>query len=554
MAPAIFGTLFERSLDPKRRSLIGAHYTSEEDIRTLLEPVLMRPLENRWEEVKTQVLAQLEAERTEEMSHGSKRVRLRVARKSEKLFSDWVEELTSIRVLDPACGSGNFLYLSLRRMLDLWLTARNFAAEQRISLVVPRMVSPSQLHGIETEFYAHELASIVVWIGFLQWKHEHGVLEDREPILEKLTNIEHGNAVLRYDAEGNPYEPQWPKADFIIGNPPFLGDKKMRGELGDVYVDIGQLIRRTQTVEFENRLFLMSGAEQPSSGDGTDPRCQPGHADRTSQALELGQNQVHFLSEFQGMDHRVDQGLESQRVYVDDALVKLSAHVDRGGRLLANPDHVWSQGRSRDRFSAIGISCGYGVRNSIANMPPIRTRKRALAALPISFGATAGTRTEQVGFPHHTVPAILCLEKMLLLPHAEHRGQIIGMKVFHLFCVAQFQSTEGASGEGCPILADQPFARRYHHREKLALIASVFSTFEARQLFVGNGCTPHLAHLDERITAAILDKGSDHLHQDHLLGPILCMSAYLMPLSLTISKEHEPLMMFVTPQDLLCNL
>jgi type II restriction/modification system DNA methylase subunit YeeA len=99
------------------------------------------------------------------------------------------------------------------------------------------MVSPSQLFGIETEFYAHELASIVVWIGFLQWKHEHGVQEDREPVLEKLDNIEHGDAIMRYDAEGKPYEPEWQKADFIIGNPPFLGDKKMRSELNDKYVD-----------------------------------------------------------------------------------------------------------------------------------------------------------------------------------------------------------------------------------------------------------------------------------------------------------------------------
>ena len=237
VAPAIFGTLFERSLDPKRRSLIGAHYTSEDDIRTLIEPVLVRPLEERWEAVKKQVLAQLEAEGAEEALHGSKQARLRVARKSEKIFGDWIEELTSVRVLDPACGSGNFLYLSLRRMLDLWLTASNFAAEQRISLVIPKMVSPSQLHGIETEFYAHELASVVVWIGFLQWKHEHGVLEDREPILEKLTNIEHGDAILRYDAEGKPYEPEWPKADFIIGNPPFVGGNRIRVELGDEYVD-----------------------------------------------------------------------------------------------------------------------------------------------------------------------------------------------------------------------------------------------------------------------------------------------------------------------------
>jgi type II restriction/modification system DNA methylase subunit YeeA len=237
IAPAIFGTLFERSLDPARRSLIGAHYTSEEDILLLIEPVLVRPLRQRWESVKLRILEALEIERAEEAARNSRQARLRVDLPSEKLLGAWIEELTAVRVLDPACGSGNFLYLALRRMLDLWLEATRFAAEESISLVLSKMVSPTQLFGIETEFYAHELASIVVWIGFLQWKHEHAIREDREPILEKLTNIEHGDAILRYDEEGKPYEPEWPKADFIIGNPPFLGGKRLRRELGDKCVD-----------------------------------------------------------------------------------------------------------------------------------------------------------------------------------------------------------------------------------------------------------------------------------------------------------------------------
>jgi type II restriction/modification system DNA methylase subunit YeeA len=122
-------------------------------------------------------------------------------------------------------------------MLDLWLEAQRFAAEHSISMVLPKMVSPTQLYGIETEFYAHELASIVVWIGFLQWKHEHGVVDDREPILQKLSNIEHADAILRYDVEGKPYEPGWPQAEYIVGNPPFLGGKLLRRELGDQYID-----------------------------------------------------------------------------------------------------------------------------------------------------------------------------------------------------------------------------------------------------------------------------------------------------------------------------
>ncbi|HEY5213154.1 MAG TPA: DNA methyltransferase, partial [Acidobacteriaceae bacterium] len=167
----------------------------------------------------------------------SSRSLLKSSPKAEALLSAWIDELTAVRVLDPACGSGNFLYLALRRMLDLWLEAQRFAAANDISMVLPKMVSPSQLYGIETEFYAHELASIVVWIGYLQWKHEHGIPDDREPILERLSNIEHADAILRYDDEGNAYEPGWPKANFIIGNPPFLGSAQMKRSLGDSYCD-----------------------------------------------------------------------------------------------------------------------------------------------------------------------------------------------------------------------------------------------------------------------------------------------------------------------------
>jgi type II restriction/modification system DNA methylase subunit YeeA len=233
IAPEIFGTLFERSLNAERRSLIGAHYTSAEDILLLVEPVVMLPLEQRWADVRRNVLESLESGRASQ----SRKTLFNSSPKAETLLAAWIDELTGIRVLDPACGSGNFLYLALRRILDLWLEAQRFAAQHDISLVLPRMVSPSQLFGIETEFYAHELASIVVWIGFLQWTHEHGITDDREPILQKLESIEHADAIMRYDAEGKPYEPTWPVADFIIGNPPFLGGKLLRRELGDRYVD-----------------------------------------------------------------------------------------------------------------------------------------------------------------------------------------------------------------------------------------------------------------------------------------------------------------------------
>ena len=121
-------------------------------------------------------------------------------------------------------------------MLDLWQEVRLFAAHHGLPTVLPEQVHPSQLYGLETNVYAHELASVVVWIGYLQWLQEHGMGVPTEPILRKLDNIQHRDAILTHDSEGKPVEPDWPQADCIIGNPPFLGDKKMRSELGDAYV------------------------------------------------------------------------------------------------------------------------------------------------------------------------------------------------------------------------------------------------------------------------------------------------------------------------------
>ncbi len=121
-------------------------------------------------------------------------------------------------------------------MLDLWHEARVFSAEHGLPTILEQQVHPSQLFGLETNVYAQELASVVVWIGYLQWLNEHGIGWPTEPILRKLDNIQHRDAILTHDAEGKPVEPEWPEVDCIIGNPPFLGDKKMRAELGDDYV------------------------------------------------------------------------------------------------------------------------------------------------------------------------------------------------------------------------------------------------------------------------------------------------------------------------------
>ena len=229
--PAILGTLFERSLDPGKRSQLGAHYTSRADIDLIVKPVLMEPLLRRWAEVRQKAEAIVEKSKTQQKAAQTK---------SRKALSDllhgFADELSKVRVLDSACGSGNFLYVALKSILDLEKAVSVFAASNGLSGLLPR-TSPEQLYGIEINVYAHELASVVVWIGYIQWQHDNGYNFGSHPILRPLKNIRRMDAVLAYDEKGQPVEPEWPEAFAIIGNPPFLGGKKMRTELGDKYLD-----------------------------------------------------------------------------------------------------------------------------------------------------------------------------------------------------------------------------------------------------------------------------------------------------------------------------
>ncbi len=229
--PAIFGTLFERSLDPDKRSQLGAHYTSRDDILLIVEPVLMAPLRRRWVEVKAK------AERNLEKAKKGKAGAKKLESDLRSLLLGFVDELSHIRVLDPACGSGNFLYVALKLLLDLWKEVSVYASTHGLPGLLPYQVTPSQLYGIEVSVYAQELASVVVWIGYIQWLQDNGFGHPPSPILQRLHNIRRMDAVLGYDAQGHPTEPDWPEVDVIIGNPPYVGGNRIRQDLGDAYVE-----------------------------------------------------------------------------------------------------------------------------------------------------------------------------------------------------------------------------------------------------------------------------------------------------------------------------
>ncbi len=214
--PAIFGTLFERIIDESKRAQLGAHYTSQDDINLIVEPVLMHPLRAEWEAVRLACVRQ--------------------PQDAPAKLAEFSDKLAGTRVLDPACGSGNFLYVALQKLLDLQKEVIVFA-ERHGHPSLALTVSPQQLYGLEINPYAHELAQITAWIGYLQWRAQNGFEEMDDPVLRPLGNIQRMDAILAYDEAGQPMEPAWPPAEVIIGNPPFLGGYKIRQELGDAYTD-----------------------------------------------------------------------------------------------------------------------------------------------------------------------------------------------------------------------------------------------------------------------------------------------------------------------------
>jgi type II restriction/modification system DNA methylase subunit YeeA len=238
--PSIFGTLFVRSLDPAQRAQLGAQYTSKDDIVLIVKPVLMAPLRRKWDGIQQQA-RDLAAQRN--AATGAKRTK--IDKQLRDLLIGFATELALVQVLDPACGSGNFLYVALKLLLDLWKEVSNFMAELGFSRLMPQAgfaPSPQQLHGIEINAYAHELAQVTIWIGYIQWLRDNGFGTPPEPILQPIETVKQMDAILAYDKKGKPVEPVWPKADVILGNPPFLGIRKMREELSNNYVeDLRQL-------------------------------------------------------------------------------------------------------------------------------------------------------------------------------------------------------------------------------------------------------------------------------------------------------------------------
>jgi type II restriction/modification system DNA methylase subunit YeeA len=228
--PAIFGTLFERGLDPDKRSQLGAHYTDRESIQLLVNAVLLEPLRREFQAMKDRVVALLKSGRKPSR-------RAKAENDPRRVWEAFLDRLRTVTVLDPACGSGNFLYVSLQSLKDLEREVILWGSETLgVTMQVPR-VSPEAVKGLELNHYAAELARVTIWIGEIQWMLQNGFAYLTDPILRPLDAIKSVDAVLDLSQPAKPRESEWPDADVIVGNPPFLGGKLMRRGLGDDYVD-----------------------------------------------------------------------------------------------------------------------------------------------------------------------------------------------------------------------------------------------------------------------------------------------------------------------------
>ena len=225
--PSILGTLFERGLDPEKRSQLGAHYTDRDKIMRIIEPVIVRPLLAEWKVVKAGITDLIERA-SEEGSNGQES---ELWGEAEKALNAFLDRLRRFAVLDPACGSGNFLYLALHALKDIEHRVQIEAEAIGLPRGFPG-VGPANVRGIEINAFAAELARVSVWIGEIQWMRRNGFKCWTDPILKPLDTVECRDAILGPDGT----VPDWPEADVVIGNPPFLGGKLLIRGLGEDYV------------------------------------------------------------------------------------------------------------------------------------------------------------------------------------------------------------------------------------------------------------------------------------------------------------------------------
>jgi hypothetical protein len=246
--PSIFGTLLEQALDPEERRRLGAHYTPRAYVERLVAATVIEPLRTDWGNTVS----------TAERQKSEGRVKDALA-----TVGGFHNKLCATRVLDPACGTGNFLYVALEMMKrlegEVLEALADLGGQEALTGLEGHSVDPRQFLGLEENRRAVAIAELVLWIGHLQWQIRTKGGLPSEPILQAFKNVVVRDAVLAADKElardatgrpvtraGGPIEvyvyksprrPAWPEAEFIVGNPPFIGGKDIRARWGDAYAE-----------------------------------------------------------------------------------------------------------------------------------------------------------------------------------------------------------------------------------------------------------------------------------------------------------------------------
>ena len=266
--PAIFGTLLERALDSAERHALGAHYTPRAYVERLVLPTIVEPLRDDWRNTQAVI--------TELLAAGKQDAAIEAANQFHR-------QLCNTKVLDPACGSGNFLYVALEHMKrlegEVLETLHALGQSQEILEHTGLTVDPHQLLGIEVNPRAAVIADLVLWIGYLQWHFRtRGDVQPPIPVIRNFHNVREADALITWtnrkqavDEDGEPitvwdrvteklhpttgemvpdeaaqiqvyeYEgvkkAKWPEANFVVGNPPFIGGKDIRAWHGDGYAE-----------------------------------------------------------------------------------------------------------------------------------------------------------------------------------------------------------------------------------------------------------------------------------------------------------------------------
>jgi hypothetical protein len=407
--PAIFGTLLERALHVDERHALGAHYTPRAYVERLVLPTVVEPLRQQWQ--LAQAAALVLASEAAELAGKAADAKMAEAREHIKQF---LHQLCTLRVLDPACGSGNFLYVTLEHLKRLEgevINQLEALGEKQSTLGLEgETVSPRQLLGIELNERAAALAELVLWIGYLQWHiRTRGNKAVAEPVVHDFGNIECRDAVLSwdetdlaFDADGKPLmrwdgktlknhavtglqipdenaqvpqwqytrpkQAKWPQADYIVGNPPFIGDKRIRLALGEGYVDA---LRSTWKEVPESADFVMHWWSRAAS--------------LVAQGKSKRFGLITTNSLTQTFNRRVVQAALSNGVTLAFAI----------------PDHPWVDSANG---AAVRIAMTVGVKTTTNKVPTIDSTACCLSSVsketPGEFGEYSVAFNDQFGLIH----------------------------------------------------------------------------------------------------------------------------------------------------------